>query len=205
MGLSFNKKPVDDRRPCVLFVDEDSATLQLTGDLLQSCGYETVRRTEPEIALNSFQRAPEAYDIVMIGCGRDSGDGRLLAREIRLINEFIPIIFYLSSAQDIAREQLRDLHAWCILKPAPLLQLAGTLMTLVDQRAPQSKRTSTRAIRRLASGVEPWLSGSETDEIVGGGDPQLLHKVGSVKLDGSFADAAIGGDLLVKASGQNLP
>ena len=202
-STGFGKKGRPERRPCVLFVDTDAATLQATGDLIQYCGYETVRRLEADVALRSFERMPGSYDVVMIGCARDSVAGRQLATEVRRISEFVPIVFYVSDADEITREELHELHAWCILKPAPALQLAGTLMTLMT-RVRTARPASTRATKSRGLNGKAGLAGGEPDQLGGGSHPEFLHQVGAVKLDGAFGDSALGGDLLVKTAGEHL-
>ena len=197
-----DKQSREERRPCVLFVDEDSATLQVTGDLIQHCGYETVRRFEYEIALRSFERMPDAYDIVVIGCSRDSGSSRQLAAEIRRLDPFVPILFYMCRADDITRDDLNDLYAWTVLKPAPGLQWAGTLMTLLGQASSPLRPVSTRAAKSRAV-VKPRISGSEADQLNRGGDLKLSHEVGAMKLNGAIRDSEHDADLFVKMAGHD--
>lgn len=134
LSPSKNHSPAKQpRKPCILIVDTNLTELQATGRTVEMCGYKTIQRFEHSVALRTFQRTPDCYDVVIIDFSKGVKSARHLAREIRRLNTTIGLIFYVESPRTITREELNKLDALCIVKPAPTLQFAGTLMTLFGQ------------------------------------------------------------------------
>lgn len=121
------------RAPCILIVDSNLTELQATGRMIEMCGYKTIQRFEHAVALRTFQRTPDSYDVAVIDFSKSVKAARHLVREIRRLNTSMALIFYVDSPKSITRDELRQLDALCIVKPAPTLQFAGTLMTLLAQ------------------------------------------------------------------------
>ncbi len=50
---------------CILLVDDEEQVVQVTGEILQSLGYEVVGRSSPQDALELFFSSPDQFDLVL--------------------------------------------------------------------------------------------------------------------------------------------
>jgi CheY-like chemotaxis protein len=93
----------------ILLVDDDRALLDATRTALLRRGYDVVAFTSSEVALASFRRAPDTWDIIVTDRSMPRLSGEQLAREIRELRPDIPIIMATGFGDPADEERARQI------------------------------------------------------------------------------------------------
>ncbi len=84
----------------ILCVDADAAIVTMLHDMLED-GYDVVECTSSVTALDTFQHAPHAFDLVITDYTMPEMSGEVLIRALRRVRPDIPIILCSGSFQDM--------------------------------------------------------------------------------------------------------
>ncbi len=85
----------------ILCVDDDEAIVTMLLDMLELDGYDVVACTSSVTALDTFQHAPHAFDLVITDYTMPEMSGEVLIRALRGVRPDIPIILCSGSFQDM--------------------------------------------------------------------------------------------------------
>ncbi len=85
----------------ILCVDDDEAIVTMLLDMLARDGYDVVTCTSSVTALDTFQRAPHAFDLVITDYEMPEMSGDVLIRALRRVRPDIPIILCSGSFQEV--------------------------------------------------------------------------------------------------------
>lgn len=136
-------EPYAGPRRRLLVVDDDSAHLDLTRDLLVPCGFDMEFAANGELALDACRR--QRPDLVIMDVAMPGMDGWQAARAIRAEHgESIPILMVSANVHDFLRPRREDdPHDDYLTKPYDinvLLERIGVLLEL-ERDEPQAPRT----------------------------------------------------------------
>jgi len=85
-------KTIPDGNENILFVDDDPTLAELGGKLLTTLGYHVVTETNPHVALKSFLKDPNYFDLIITDLIMPGLSGEALAHEILQERAGMPII-----------------------------------------------------------------------------------------------------------------
>ena len=116
----------------ILVVDDDVVTLKVVSQMLKSLGYEATAAQDGAKALN-LMITHDGFQLVLTDINMPKMDGWELARRIKAINAFIPIVALTGEIPNLILPQLNASgisHA--LFKPLNIYQLKETLALVLD-------------------------------------------------------------------------
>ena len=116
----------------ILLVDDERSVLQVTGELLTSQGFDVASFTDPQRALDAFQRKPAAFDVLVTDHNMPAMTGAELSRAIRAIKPELPIILITGFASSSVDELIGIDHK--IMKPISGRELSMVIQQCVTTR-----------------------------------------------------------------------
>ena len=122
------------RQDRVLVVDDDPKVLMILEEALKLFGYQPVACSSAARALDIFRDAPDSFITVITDQAMPGMSGDQLIKEIRLINDSVPVILCTGYA-DLSVEEWEselDLFA-CLKKPFTMSVLSDVLARLSDR------------------------------------------------------------------------
>ncbi len=118
----------------LLIDDEDQITRMLTR-LLENLGYRVQAACDPIAAMESFEKSPQAFDLVITDMTMPGITGDLLAREVLKIRPDIPVILCTGFSKLIDEERVREIGIRrLIMKPIVKSELARTIREVLESR-----------------------------------------------------------------------
>ncbi|MEA3230311.1 MAG: PAS domain S-box protein [Thermodesulfobacteriota bacterium] len=114
--------PLPVGREHILFVDDESAIVDIQKQILKQLGYTVTVRTSSTEALEAFRSMPEKFDMVITDMAMPNITGDKLAQEIKEIRPDVPVILCTGFS-----EKLNHQHAF-------QMNIDGFLMKPVDKR-----------------------------------------------------------------------
>jgi len=117
----------------ILFVDDEQAIVNMCPRAIKRWGYTVDATTNALEAMDTFQKNPYQYDLVITDQTMPELTGVALAKKLLNIRHDIPIILCTGFSEEVTRENLqqfgiRDL----LMKPIVLLELAQTIRRVLD-------------------------------------------------------------------------
>lgn len=100
---SSESNPGDSAPLRVLLVDDDSAVVSVTAEMLSSMGHKVASAFGPEDAWLRFQKAPESFDVVVSDIVMPRMDGRALRERFQSLRPDLPVLLITGGL-----ESLRD-------------------------------------------------------------------------------------------------
>ncbi len=121
---------------CILLVDDEPAITRSVHAWLERIGYTVVSYTRSVEALETFQRAPHRFDLIITDQTMPQMAGEAFARELRRIRPDIPIILCtgFSHTMNAEKAQALGIDAF-LMKPFVIRDLAMTIQQVLGQRA----------------------------------------------------------------------
>ena len=117
----------------VLFVDDEEGIVQLSEEQLTQYGYSVVPKTDPNLALEMFYDAPDAFDIVVTDQSMPGLSGLELAEKIRKVRPRLPIVLCTGYSSKVTESKLEELNiSECCSKPVSVVALAKTIRVVLD-------------------------------------------------------------------------
>lgn len=118
----------------VLVVDDDPKVLMILEEALKLFGYRPVACSSAVNALNLFTESPDSFVTVITDQAMPGMSGDELIREIRLLNENVPVVLC-TGYTDLSAEEWEselDLFA-CLYKPFTMSALSDVLSRLTQE------------------------------------------------------------------------
>ncbi len=117
----------------ILLVDDEEFLIEVGKDMLEKLGYKAETRSSPLEALNTFQKNPDDYDLIITDLTMPKMTGDKFAKEIKKIRQDIPIILCTGLCPESDVDQSRETGINCVLvKPLTIQELAETVRKVLD-------------------------------------------------------------------------
>ena len=119
----------------VLFVDDETALVDMGQRMLGSLGYEVFARTSSIEALEVFRSDPNKFDIVITDYTMPNMTGMELAKELILMRPDIPIIMCTGFSEQMSEEKAKSLGIEeFLLKPVIMRDMAKAIRKVLDKK-----------------------------------------------------------------------
>jgi len=119
----------------VLFVDDETALVDMGQRMLGSLGYEVFARTSSIEALEVFRSDPNKFDIVITDYTMPNMTGMELAKELILMCPDIPIIMCTGFSEQMSEEKAKSLGIEeFLLKPVIMRDMAKAIRKVLDKK-----------------------------------------------------------------------
>ncbi|MEW5734746.1 MAG: PAS domain S-box protein [Thermodesulfobacteriota bacterium] len=119
----------------VLFVDDETALVDLGKRLLSTCGFSVTAFEDPKLALETFSKNPEAFDVVLSDVLMPRMSGLSLAEKIHEIRPDLPIVFCTGFSESLSRETLAAAGITAvIMKPILRNEIRDALVKAIAER-----------------------------------------------------------------------
>jgi CheY-like chemotaxis protein len=147
-ALSVSLSPSS--RPVVLVVDDDQVNQMLLTDVCVAEGYDVVRASDGEAALEVFRS--QDIDLVLLDVAMPKLDGYTVCRMMRAIRR-VPVIIVSATAERWAEERAMDSGASAFMtKPFRVFELARKMRALMQPSvAPSRPPAQANHERRVAA------------------------------------------------------
>jgi CheY-like chemotaxis protein len=128
------KKSLPTGGECILFVDDESALVDIGRKMLEPLGYRVITSTNSQEALQLFRSEPGRFDLVITDMTMPNITGKELARQMIQIRSDIPIILCTGYSQETIVEpgQERSVRK-VLLKPLERRILAETIRKVLEE------------------------------------------------------------------------
>jgi DNA-binding response OmpR family regulator len=130
----------------ILLAEDDQNLGNLLSDYLKAKGYETTLATNGDEAFNLFAKGN--FNLCLFDVMMPIKDGFTLAKEIRKINETIPIIFL--TAKSMKEDTLQGFQSGAddyISKPFSMEELLARINAVLRRTIPQQKEEETHLFK----------------------------------------------------------
>ncbi len=118
----------------VLLVDDEEAIVQLEKQILERLGYNVTALTSSLDALNLFNAAPSAFDLIISDMAMPNMTGDKLAEELISIRSDIPIILCTGFSERINREKAAAIGVkGFLMKPTVKAEMAKMIRKVLDE------------------------------------------------------------------------
>ncbi|NOR26714.1 MAG: response regulator [Desulforhopalus sp.] len=109
----------------ILLVDDEEQVVQVTGEILQSLGYEIVGRTSPQDALQLFSSSPHDFDLVLTDLTMPGLTGLELSERMKGLRPDIPIILFTGYSDQVSKDAAVEagINEYC-MKPISMRDLS---------------------------------------------------------------------------------
>jgi CheY-like chemotaxis protein/anti-sigma regulatory factor (Ser/Thr protein kinase) len=109
----------------ILLVDDEVQVVQVTGEILQSLGYNIVGRTSSEEALKLFSSSPHDFDMVITDLTMPGLTGLELSEGVKKVRPEIPIILFTGYSDQISKDAAMEagINEYC-MKPISMRELS---------------------------------------------------------------------------------
>lgn len=117
----------------ILLVDDEPGVLQATSRMLRKMGYRVATAPSGAKALETFQKRPDAFDVVITDQVMPDLTGINLARKILALRHNIPVILFTGYSESVSSEvaEAAGISAY-VMKPTTKQEVAGTLRRVLD-------------------------------------------------------------------------
>jgi DNA-binding NtrC family response regulator len=112
----------------ILFVDDEQAITRLVTSLFKRAGHQASIFNNPQSAWETFQKDPQAFDILVTDLTMPSMSGIELIRQIRTLNPHLPALLTSGYADEVSTDTLSELKISLVLqKPFQLHELTQAI------------------------------------------------------------------------------
>ena len=116
----------------ILFIDDESALVDIGERLLARLGYQVTGRTSSVDALKLFGENPYGFDLVITDLTMPNITGDQLARELIALRADIPIIMVTGFSEEMKEEEMKRMGIKkLILKPIVTRDIAKAMRELL--------------------------------------------------------------------------
>jgi PAS domain S-box-containing protein len=128
-----DEAPIPGGKERILFVDDESALVQLATSTLSGLGYKVVGRTSSLEALELFRARPDRFDLVITDMTMPNMTGSELAQQLMGLRPDIPVILCTGFSEAITPEKAKALGLReLIMKPIIKNQIAEAIRRALD-------------------------------------------------------------------------
>jgi CheY-like chemotaxis protein len=132
---SQEEKPIQVGTERILFIDDETALVNLAVKMLGNLGYKVVGKTSSVEALKLFKENPDQFDLVITDMTMPGITGDRLAHQLMDIRHNIPIILCTGYSDHITGEIAKQIGIRkFIMKPLIMKELAEIIRTVLDKR-----------------------------------------------------------------------
>ena len=109
----------------ILLVDDEEQVVQVTGEILQSLGYEIVGQTSPVQALELFSASPHDFDLIITDLTMPGLTGLELSERVKMIRPEIPVILFTGYSDQVSKDAAvaAGIKEYC-MKPISMRELS---------------------------------------------------------------------------------
>jgi PAS domain S-box-containing protein len=133
-SLSNDMTPVPTGTERVLFVDDESALVEIGERMLTRLGYQVTGRTSSVDALKLFCEKPHAFDLVITDLTMPNITGDKLAQELLSLRADIPIIMVTGFSEEMKEKEMKRMGITrVILKPIVTRDIAIAIRDVLDK------------------------------------------------------------------------
>ena len=135
-SLSFNSRDTPDPfHGRLLFIDDQDELVETGQKLLENLGYEVIAKNCPQKALETFQKDPDYFDLVITDLFMKKMTGVTLTEKILSIRKDIPIILCTGYNNEMTKETIMKTGACSIVnKPFSIHKLADEIQHLLNKK-----------------------------------------------------------------------
>jgi CheY-like chemotaxis protein len=120
----------------MLLVDDEEDVLEMMHLMMERLGYQVISVLNSVKALETFQKAPKTFDLVITDQTMPKMTGMELIREIRLIRSDIPVILCTGFNEKITEDNTRHLGIGALIgKPVRIAEMAGKIREVLDRKS----------------------------------------------------------------------
>jgi PAS domain S-box-containing protein len=117
----------------ILFLDDEPGLVDVGRQMLQLLGYRVTAINDSREALDRFQRAPHAFDLVITDMTMPGMTGDELSRRLLEIRSDIPIVICTGYSENIDADSIRSMGlAGLFYKPLIMKDLAHQIRSILD-------------------------------------------------------------------------
>ncbi len=121
----------------ILFVDDDAAILSMGREMLESFGYSVVTATNGRMALETFKKNPDAFDMLVTDYSMPEMNGHEFIRQALQVRADVPAVLCSGYMEKVEGEDLRELgNTLYMAKPIDWNELSRTIGRFIEERAP---------------------------------------------------------------------
>ncbi len=125
--------PISKGKERILFVDDESAIVDIGKKMLERLGYDVEGRTSPIEALKAFQADPNKFDLVISDMTMPKMAGNDLARELMAIRPDIPIILCTGFSERMTEDKAKEMGIKAFaMKPIVIREMAQSIRRALD-------------------------------------------------------------------------
>ncbi len=109
----------------ILLIDDEEQVVEVTGEILQSLGYEIVGRTSPLQALELFSSSPHDFDLIITDLTMPGLTGLELSERVKTIRPEIPVILFTGYSDQVSKDAAvaAGIKEYC-MKPISMRELS---------------------------------------------------------------------------------
>ncbi len=117
----------------LLFVDDETAIVEMTGRILERLGYRVETRTDPTKALNLFATKPDGFDLVITDMTMPGMTGAQLAEKLKDIRPDVPVVICTGHSSLINEKKAKKMGIDAfVMKPITQTEIAKTIRKVLD-------------------------------------------------------------------------
>ena len=124
----------------ILFVDDEAKFVILTQRQLERLGYQVEIFTSSVRALERFEAAPDAFDLVITDVAMPKMTGEHLVNQMRRIRPALPVILCTGYSQKVDQQSAVLMGCEYLVKPVEFEDLARMIRVALDRRIRKTSR-----------------------------------------------------------------
>jgi two-component system, cell cycle sensor histidine kinase and response regulator CckA len=126
----------NDEYPRILLIDDDETLLKVGKRMLERFGYQVTGMNRDIEAIESFERHPDQFDLVITDQKMRKMDGLKLVEVLLNVRPDIPIIMCTGYAEDIEQEMMKERGVSALVrKPVVFSELARVARKILEQKS----------------------------------------------------------------------
>ena len=119
----------------VLLVDDESQIIQMETQRLEYLGYQVTSRTNPNDALELFEKDPDYFDLIITDMTMPKMTGGELSGKIREIKPDMPIIICTGYSEKVNADTIKEMNIQgFIQKPILLGEISNLIRKVLDKK-----------------------------------------------------------------------
>ncbi len=124
--------PLPVGREHILFVDDETAIVDIQKQSLEQLGYTVTAQTSSTEALEAFRSTPEKFDLVITDMAMPNITGDKLAKKIKAIRPDIPIIICTGFSEELTSQRISQINIdGFLMKPIDKAKMSTTIWNII--------------------------------------------------------------------------
>ena len=127
------KRELQDKRECILYVEDEGDIVEVVQDLLNHLGYDVVATSFGAQAIEFLEAQPDKFDLIITDLNLPDMGGFDLSRSILAIKPGIPILLCTGFNKQFSREDLKKAGIrGVILKPFSMKDIGKVIRSVLN-------------------------------------------------------------------------